>query len=213
MTDKLKELYVRLLKMKPILPGSISEQYNICGKANCRCKDKVNPRKHGPQLKLGFSLNGRNSTLVVKKGDRKVAMQMNENFVNLRRLQPEINGEILRVYKEVGAKDTHKLVDDAWVYARKKVASFQPTNSSPKKLEESRKTWKTKAKERNAQLKKESIRIRDLTASRDKWKEKTVLLKAVNEDYKQKLASMKVAELECDELIEDLKSQLKKLRP
>ena len=36
-------------------PGSISEQYNVCGTPGCRCKDKKNPQKHGPYYQLSFT--------------------------------------------------------------------------------------------------------------------------------------------------------------
>lgn len=29
----------------PMLPGSISTQWNVCGKSGCRCKDQDNPKK------------------------------------------------------------------------------------------------------------------------------------------------------------------------
>ena len=47
-------------------PGSVSEQYNICGTAGCRCKDPKHPRKHGPYYQLSYTRRGRSSTRFVR---------------------------------------------------------------------------------------------------------------------------------------------------
>ncbi len=66
---KIEQLREKLAKLGPMLPGSISEQWNVCGTAGCRCKDARNPVKHGPYYQLSFTVGGRSSTLFVKKGD------------------------------------------------------------------------------------------------------------------------------------------------
>ena len=38
----------KLIGLGPMLPGSISEQWNVCGTQGCRCKDPNKPVKHGP---------------------------------------------------------------------------------------------------------------------------------------------------------------------
>jgi hypothetical protein len=52
-----------------MLPGSISEQRNVCGTPGCRCKDTNNPVKHGPYYQLSFTVGGRSSTMFIKKKD------------------------------------------------------------------------------------------------------------------------------------------------
>lgn len=47
-------------------PGSLSTQYNICGKASCRCKDPENPKKHGPYYQLSYVLNGKSTSRFIK---------------------------------------------------------------------------------------------------------------------------------------------------
>ena len=37
----------RLLKLEPVLPGSLSKQWNVCGSAGCKCKNPDHPVKHG----------------------------------------------------------------------------------------------------------------------------------------------------------------------
>ena len=46
--------------------GSLSEQYNVCGNPNCRCKEDP-PKKHGPYYQLSYTRKGRSSSKFVKK--------------------------------------------------------------------------------------------------------------------------------------------------
>lgn len=50
----------------PVLPGTVGEHYNVCGKTPCRCKDKDNPQKHGPYYQLSYNLKGKNSSIASK---------------------------------------------------------------------------------------------------------------------------------------------------
>ena len=66
---KVQQLKDKLAKLGPMLPGSISEQWNVCGTPGCRCKDPKNPVKHGPYYQLSFTVGGRSSTMFIKKAD------------------------------------------------------------------------------------------------------------------------------------------------
>ena len=48
-------------------PGSLSTQFNVCGNPTCRCKDKDNPKKHGPYYQLSYTHKGRSKSEFVKK--------------------------------------------------------------------------------------------------------------------------------------------------
>jgi hypothetical protein len=65
--QRIARLKSKLVELGPMLPGSISEQWNICGTAGCACKDPKNPKKHGPYYQLSFSVKGRSSTMFLKK--------------------------------------------------------------------------------------------------------------------------------------------------
>jgi hypothetical protein len=52
----------QLNQMDGFRPGSVSQQYNVCGKKECRCKDKKNPQKHGPYYILSYRFDGKNRT-------------------------------------------------------------------------------------------------------------------------------------------------------
>jgi hypothetical protein len=55
------------------------------------------------------------------------------------------------------------------------------------KLLKSRDDWKAKSHERKAHLKSAQIKIRDLSASRDKWRERTEQLQEQNDQLQERL--------------------------
>lgn len=66
---KVEQLRGKLAQLAPMLPGSISEQWNVCGTSGCRCKDPTNPVKHGPYYQLSFTVGGKSSTMFIRKED------------------------------------------------------------------------------------------------------------------------------------------------
>jgi hypothetical protein len=87
---KAEQLRGKLLKLGPILPGSISEQWNICGTPGCKCKDPANPKKHGPYYQLSFSVGGRSSSLFIRKEDIFDARQRVRRYREFKRLITEL---------------------------------------------------------------------------------------------------------------------------
>lgn len=65
--QKIKRIKQQILSIGPMLPGSISTQWNVCGVAGCRCKDPHNPKKHGPYYQLSFSVKGKSSSMFIQK--------------------------------------------------------------------------------------------------------------------------------------------------
>jgi hypothetical protein len=59
---RIDQVRKELLALGPLHPGTISEQYNVCGNAGCRCKDPKQPQKHGPYYQLSFTWQGKGST-------------------------------------------------------------------------------------------------------------------------------------------------------
>jgi hypothetical protein len=64
-----QRIQAQLAQLGPVLPGSLSEQWNVCGTSGCRCKAPSNSKKHGPYYQLSFTVAGKSSTLFVQKGD------------------------------------------------------------------------------------------------------------------------------------------------
>ena len=66
---KVEQLRQKLGRNEPMIPGSISEQWNVCGTPGCKCKDPTRPVKHGPYYQLSFSVGGKSSTMFLKRRD------------------------------------------------------------------------------------------------------------------------------------------------
>lgn len=48
-----------LLQLGPMHPGSVSRQYQVCGRAGCRCLHPQRPERHGPYHKLAYVYRGK----------------------------------------------------------------------------------------------------------------------------------------------------------
>lgn len=68
-TRTIQRIKSQLAEMGPVLPGSLSEQWNVCGTPGCRCKDPHAPIKHGPYHQLSFTVAGKSSTLFIQTKD------------------------------------------------------------------------------------------------------------------------------------------------
>jgi uncharacterized protein DUF6788 len=80
--DHLKQAVVGLGDLRA---GKLSQQYNVCGKAECRCKADP-PQKHGPYYQLSFTRHGKSSSQFVRKEDLTVVRQQLRNYQRLREL-------------------------------------------------------------------------------------------------------------------------------
>jgi len=74
----------------PVLPGSISKQWNVCGKPGCRCKDAKHPQRHGPYYQLSFTVAGRSSTMFLKPGELAEARQCVRRYRRLKELSAQL---------------------------------------------------------------------------------------------------------------------------
>ena len=74
-----------LLQLGDLRPGTLSAQYNVCGKAGCACKADP-PRKHGPYHQVSFTWQGRSRTHFVRRAQLKTVRQQLRNYARLRTL-------------------------------------------------------------------------------------------------------------------------------
>ena len=80
--DVLKQ---ELLTLGDLRPGTLSEQYNVCGKAGCACKADP-PRKHGPYYQVSFTWHGRSHTQFVRRENVATTRQQLRTYERLRTL-------------------------------------------------------------------------------------------------------------------------------
>ena len=67
--EKILRLKQQLLALGPLHPGSLSRQYNVCGKVGCRCKDPENPRRHGSYYQLNYVFRGKKKSQFIRAED------------------------------------------------------------------------------------------------------------------------------------------------
>jgi hypothetical protein len=85
---RMKQIKKELTDLGPMHPGSISEQYNVCGTPGCHCKDPKNPRRHGPYYQLSYGWRGKSSSRFVRP---ERIVEMREKVANYKRLRELVN--------------------------------------------------------------------------------------------------------------------------
>ena len=57
---QIEETKKTLVALGDMRPGSLSKQYNVCGKPGCSCKADP-PKKHGPYYQVSYTRKGKSS--------------------------------------------------------------------------------------------------------------------------------------------------------
>jgi hypothetical protein len=92
MTRRRVTLEARITQIKAAIaavgdlrPGTLSQQYNVCGKPDCRCK-ATPPKKHGPYYQLSFTWQGKSQSQFVRRAEVPTVRQQVGNYQRLRTL-------------------------------------------------------------------------------------------------------------------------------
>ncbi len=99
---KVDQLRKKLAELGPMLPGSISEQWNVCGTPGCRCKTPKNPVKHGPYYQLSFTVGGRSSTMFIKKKDLPEARRRLKRYQQFKTLSSDLVHAYVALARKTG---------------------------------------------------------------------------------------------------------------
>jgi hypothetical protein len=108
---RIKEIQKILSEMGEMRPGSLSMQYNVCGNPNCRCKDKENPKKHGPYYQLSYTHKGKSTTEFVKADKVDEVRQQIKNFREFKKLTDEwvdLSVKIAKLRKREASKKSKR---------------------------------------------------------------------------------------------------------
>ena len=97
---RIEQIMAKLAKLGPMLPGSISEQWNVCGTPGCRCKDPKKPMKHGPYYQLSFTSGGKSSTMFLKKEDLPEVRRRIKRYQQFK----ELNTQLVSAHIALGRK-------------------------------------------------------------------------------------------------------------
>jgi hypothetical protein len=82
---QIKAIKRELAALGELRPGSLSQQYNVCGSPGCRCKAS-RPKKHGPYYQLSYTRKGKDGTRFVKQADVPAIREAMANYARLRAL-------------------------------------------------------------------------------------------------------------------------------
>jgi Family of unknown function (DUF6788) len=74
-----------LSALGPLRPGTLSQQYSVCGTAGCRCAADP-PIKHGPYYQLSYTWHGKSRTRFVRDSELAQVRQELANYERLRAL-------------------------------------------------------------------------------------------------------------------------------
>ena len=83
--EQIEAIKAELVRLGDLRPGSLSQQYNVCGKAGCRCKASP-PQKHGPYYQLSYTRKGKSSSRFVPARNVQVVKRQLRSYARLRQL-------------------------------------------------------------------------------------------------------------------------------
>jgi len=83
--QKIEAIKRELITLGPLQPGSLSKQFNVCGKPGCRCKADP-PQKHGPYSQISYTRKGKSSSRFVTRDALPIVKQQLHNYERLRSL-------------------------------------------------------------------------------------------------------------------------------
>ena len=102
--QKIRRLEERIAALKALLsrlgalhPGSLSKQYNVCGKPGCRCKDPKDPRRHGPYYQLNYVFRGKKTSRFIPHQEVTQLRAELVNYKTLRRSTDQWTGLALQI--------------------------------------------------------------------------------------------------------------------
>ena len=64
---RIQRIKTELAALGEMRPGSLSKQYNVCGKPGCRCKDPQTPQRHGPYYQLSWVHAAKSTTQFIRR--------------------------------------------------------------------------------------------------------------------------------------------------
>ena len=97
MEAQITQIKVQLRKHGAMRPGSLSRQYNVCGKPGCRCKDPQHPRRHGPYYQLNYVYRGKKTSQFIRREILRQVRTELTNYKQFRRLTERWIGLALKV--------------------------------------------------------------------------------------------------------------------
>ena len=83
---EIRSIQAELQSLGPMHPGSISKQYQVCGRAGCQCSDPKHPQRHGPYHKLSYVYRGKPVCRFVRAGTERTLSERLAVYKRFRQL-------------------------------------------------------------------------------------------------------------------------------
>ena len=83
--SEIAKIKQQIVQLDDLRPGTLSEQYNVCGTPGCRCKASP-PQKHGPYYQLSLTRRGKSKTRFVRRDELATIKKQLKNYTTLREL-------------------------------------------------------------------------------------------------------------------------------
>ena len=83
--SEIAKIKQQIVQLDDLRPGTLSEQYNVCGTPGCRCKASP-PQKHGPYYQLSLTRRGKSKTRFVRRDELARIKKQLKNYTTLREL-------------------------------------------------------------------------------------------------------------------------------
>lgn len=99
---KIDAIKRQIVALGSLRPGTLSQQYNVCGNPTCRCKADP-PKKHGPYYQISYTWRRKSRTHFVREEELPQIQQEVATYERLRALVGEwIDAalEIARIERE-----------------------------------------------------------------------------------------------------------------
>jgi hypothetical protein len=86
---RIKEIKKEIAKLGDLRPGTMSEQWSVCGKKYCACRNLEKPRKHGPYWQVSYFHKGKSRTEFIRHEMAHATIVQTQNYKWLKRLVDE----------------------------------------------------------------------------------------------------------------------------
>ncbi len=166
---KIESLIAESVCGGPMAIGSFNTSYSRCSNKNCKCHDKVNPQKH-IGYNVSYSIKGKSKAKRVRKGEVEFAKSLTANYKKHREVVLELGQSMMELAREVGFEQAQEFYKAAYVRVLQKLTGVKQSDRKLDVALERVRKWKEKAAMRYSELTRKSIKIRDLTNSRDNWR-------------------------------------------
>ncbi len=185
---EIRSLLQEITSLEGILPGSVSKVYNVCGKKECRCKDKKNPQKHGPYNLLSYTVAKKSSTKFIKDEDLPSTLDMQQNFRRLREIVQELSLAYMGLIKDEGVSEAREFASSISIdFNTDNCLSEKRLIHKTHELTKQVHSWREKAKNKTSDINAMKARIKQLEESRDCWKERALIYEK-NDSSKKKIS-------------------------